>query len=92
MKRLNQQGSSQLVLGLLVLVVAGVGFVGYRVTQSGNKPIASSASVPIHRAQKEPAAITSSAQAKQARQALEASSTDGSLNPAQLDSDLDAVL
>lgn len=87
--RYNERGSSHLVIVLAVVVLAGVGLVGYRVMTSGNqatKKTASPAAATIQTAA--PGKISSKADVQQATKALDETPVDNSLDPKQLDGDL----
>ncbi len=87
---LNQRGSSQLVAILAVAVIAAVGVVGYRVVsqpsneQSSTPVVSSSAKVPT--------TIKSKSDVRKADAALNSTAIDSSVNPNQLDSDLNSLL
>lgn len=93
MKKLNQNGSHLVALVLGLLVVAVVGFAGYRVlSDNTSAPVAttptSSATV------SQPKAITSRAQLNQAAQSLDSSTSDlnNSLDSNDLNSSLNTLL
>lgn len=88
---LNQRGSSYIVAILAVGVVAGVGVIGYRVV---NKPVTTDSTSPLvsNSSTKVPTTIKSKADVRKADAALSTTAVDGSVNPAQLDSDLNSLL
>lgn len=88
MKLSNQQGSSHIVVVLAVLVLVGVGAAGYRVMHTSD----STAPDVISSKNSEPASIKSAADVKRASAALNDTSIDGKVNPAQLDKDLNSLL
>lgn len=88
MKTLNQRGSSHIILVLAVIVVAAAGFAGYRVMNASQASPTSS----LRSKTSEPASIKSSADLHKASAALDATSIDGAVNPAELDSDMSALL
>ncbi len=88
---LNQRGSSHIVALLAVVVVAGVGVIGYRVmskpaTSASNSPLASNSSAEV------PTTFKTKADVRKADAALSKTAVDGSVNPAQLDDDLNSLL
>ncbi len=89
MKLNNQRGSSHIVLILGVVVVVAVAAVGYRVVSSTDTGTANTS---ISAKTSEPASIKSSADIKKASAALDDTAIDGSVNPAQLDRDLNSLL
>ena len=89
MKSLNQKGNTALVT-MAIIVVAAVGFAGYRVTRhtttiTPDSGLASTAS------QQPPTTITSTADLKKAGQALDNTTIDSSVDPNSLDSDLNSL-
>lgn len=85
----NQRGSSHLAALLGVAVIVVIGVVGYRVmktTDTGN--IVSSATRSTSKA---PDSIKSTADLKQAGSALDSTAIDGSVNPNQLDGELNSL-
>lgn len=88
MTTLNQRGSSHIVVALALIVVAVAGFAGYRVMNAGNTAAPSEVS---RSTSSEPASIKSTADVKKASKALDNTAAD-SVNPSQLDNDLNAVL
>ena len=87
----HQRGSSHLVALLAVVVIAAVAFAGYRVVHHQSTPVASSAPTQTASVEKPvPAKISNRADVQQASNALD--STDvNSVNPNQLDSDLNSL-
>jgi hypothetical protein len=86
----NQQGIAHLTGILVILVLLIVGVVGYRVVRantdnqlSNNESSLSESSVPN--------SFKSTADVTRADKALEKTSVDDSLNPNQLDSDINAL-
>ena len=88
----NQKGSSHLVVLLLVVLVAVVGFAGYRVMKNQDASVASTANESTVAASTVPAKIKTKPQAQQASKALDAEAIDKTLDSTQLDSDLNSVL
>lgn len=90
MKISDQRGASHLVAILAVLVLAVVGFAGYRVatnsSNSDNTAATSSASLTG------PSTLKTKADVKAASKALDSTSIDSSVDPGQLDSDINSVL
>jgi len=88
--RTNQSGFGHLVLVVILLVVAAAGFVGWRIMQQADTDTAITAGAKGSAVI--PAQINSKADVKKADKALDNTSIDSSVNPAQLDSDLNALL
>lgn len=92
MKRLttNQSGFGLVAVVILLVVVAGVGLVGYRVLNNtyDTTPLSS----PVAKSGKAPTAISSKADVTKAAAALDATPVDSGVNPNQLDSDLNSLL
>lgn len=87
--KLNQRGSSHIVLLLAVVVVAVVAFAGYRVMNANNPSEPSdtaSASASV------PAKLTSKADVLKADKALDQTAIDSSVNPDTLNNDLNSLL
>ena len=80
----NQRGIAHLALLLVLVVVVAVGVVGWRVMNS--KPATPTSTVAAV-----PAKLTSKADVKTAATALDSTDVDSSLNPDQLDSDLNSL-
>ena len=74
-----------------VLVLAVVGFAGFRIMKNQDANVTES-TVPTPKAAAVPAKITSKAQAHQAGKALDAEAIDKTLDSSALDSDLKSVL
>lgn len=89
MKSLNQKGSAALVV-MAVIVVAAVGFAGYRVTRH-TTTITPDTGIASQASQKPPASIKTSADLKKAGQALDNTTIDSSVDPNSLDSDINAL-
>lgn len=85
----HQKGTGHIVALFGVLVIAVAGFAGYRVIQSNNPEAVSDAA--IH-ATKTPTKLKTSADAKKAANSLDDTTIDSSINPNQLDDDLNSVL
>lgn len=88
----NQAGIAHLMGIFAVVLVAVVGFAGYRVMQNqksttndtaGSSAVSKAASIPI--------TITSTSTLDQATAATNALQVDSDLNPAQLDSDINQL-
>ena len=89
MRRWNQSGLGNIAILLLVLVVAVVAFAGYKVADSTKvKPAVSTATTQASA----PKAITSTADVEQAEASLDSANADSSINPDQLDQDLNELL
>ncbi len=90
MRTLNkdQQGFAHTVLILLVVVLAGVGLVGYRVVAKSRKTTVAPTSV----ATKASTKITSKSDVKQTSKALDTDPGTAQLDTAQLDADLATIL
>lgn len=87
MKKLNNRGIAHLVIILAVVVVAAIGLVGYIVVNNNHDQAGTvSATDGI------PTTIKTKADLNQASKALDETSIDDSLNPNQLDADLNALL
>lgn len=87
----NQKGSGHLLAILAVAVLAGVGIVGYRVTQTDTSSIASTSVAPAKNTSG-PDTIKSKADLKAAEASLDSATIDNSVNPNQLDEDIEALL
>ena len=86
----NQQGIAHLaVLLLLMAVVAGVAFVGYRVVKSDEAD--TNATVSDNRSTAVPKQIKSKNDLSKADNALDNTTIESSVDPNQLDSDLNAI-
>jgi len=86
----NQKGSSHLVLLLGLAVIVAVSLVGYRVLKSTEtNPAATST---VTKSAVAPSTLKSKADVVQAAQSLDNTGIDSSVNPAQLDSDLNSLL
>ncbi|OGL24919.1 hypothetical protein A3A68_00145 [Candidatus Saccharibacteria bacterium RIFCSPLOWO2_01_FULL_48_13] len=85
---LNQKGISQVVVLALLVVIAVVGFVGYRVMTSENETSdqtnTSQVAVPDN--------ITTASDLKQAADAISQIQLDDELDPAQFDDDVNDLL
>lgn len=90
MKQLHnsQQGVGHLAAIVLVLVVAAVAVIGYRVAQNSNTTTTSNSPAAIV----VPDKIQSTADVKKADRALDNSGIDGSVDPNTLDGDLNSLL
>jgi hypothetical protein len=86
---LNQRGSGHVVLLLAVLVVAVVGFAGYRV-MSAKSPADTSDTASANATV--PAKLTSKADVLKASNALDQTAVDSSVNPDSLNNDLNSLL
>ena len=86
--RTNQQGIGHVVLLLTLVVVAGVGFAGWRV-YSGTKTTGDTATV--QSGASVPATLKTKADVTAAANQLDGTSVD-SVNPDSLDSDLNSLL
>ena len=95
MKKLNHKGSSHIVLILAVAVIAAVGVVGYRVV-SNNASDQTDSSSNISSAENHsvsiPKQFNNTADINQASKALDNTQVDSSINPNQLDQDLNSLL
>jgi len=90
MKKTSQSGIAHLGLLLLVLVVAVISFVGYKLEQSrNNSPTASTTNV-AQAAQTIPA-INSKADLNTAETTLNSQNIDGDLNPSSFDQEVSAL-
>lgn len=87
----HQRGSSHLMLILAVAVIAAIGVVGYRVTQTDTSSVESTSVAPAKNTSA-PTAIKTSADLKKAEASLDSATIDSSLNPNQLDNDISALL
>jgi Tfp pilus assembly protein PilE len=85
----NQQGSGQLAVIVLVVVVAVLGLVAYRVHQNTADKSATTTASATETAV--PSKITSKADLNKADQALDSTSIDSAINPNQLDQDISAL-
>ena len=90
MKYLNQRGTSHLVVFLGIAVIAIVAVAGFRV-YSQNSSTTETASTPASN-NSAPASIKSTSDVNQATKALDSTNVDSSVNPSQVDNDLEAVL
>lgn len=88
MTTLTQRGSSHIIIGLALVVLSVVGLAGYRVMHTSDNMVSSN--VPSRSS--EPTVIRSTADVKKASAALKDTAIDGTVNPAQLDSDLNSLL
>lgn len=84
----NQQGSTPIVLALVVVVLAVVAVAGYRVATQDT--VASNSDRPVAKQAAVPETISSKADVRKANQALSSTNPDA-INPNQLDSDLSAL-
>ncbi len=87
---LNQCGSTFVVLLLGLVVVTVVGVAGYRILNTTDTGSISSA--PAKTSSGEPKTVKSTADIKQADKSLDSTSIDRSVDPSQLNSDLNALL
>ena len=87
----NQRGSSHVVLVLAVVVIAAVGIIGYRVTQNQDPAAVSTSTTPATTSE-DSGAINSKADLKDAEASLDNTAIDSSVNPDQLDDDINALL
>ena len=85
----NQAGASHIVALFAVLVIAAVGFVGYRVLNSNSD---TADSTTLSSSSKEPATIKSKADFNAASKSLDNTAVDSSVDPGSLDSDLNSLL
>lgn len=95
MKKINQIGASHVVLFVAVAVIAAVGVVGYRVasnTANDQSTSDSNISSAANHDVSVPNQINTKADINQASKALDSTSVDSSINPSQLDQDLNSVL
>ncbi len=89
--RLNQGGVAHLLLALFVVIVLGVvGYGAYYVSQQDNKTVKTASQ--DEDAQGAPQKLESNNDFEQAAQTLDADENDTSLDPAQLDADLNSLL
>ncbi len=90
----DQRGSGHVMLIMLVVVLAAVGFAGYRVMQQQNTSVATADTVSPAptKSVAEPSKINNKTQAAQASKTLDAESIDKTLDSTQLDAELDSVL
>ncbi|MEK7153436.1 MAG: hypothetical protein AAB834_05790 [Patescibacteria group bacterium] len=84
-----QKGSAHILAILAVIVVAAVGFVGYRVMNNDEGPASETSS---QSSQVVPDEIRSDQDLEQAGTALDSEQLDSDLDPAQLDTDLNDLL
>jgi predicted negative regulator of RcsB-dependent stress response len=82
--RFNSRGIAHLAFLILVVVVAVVGVVGWRVMDSNKVVPTATKAVPT--------TLTSKKDVTKAATELDATDVDGSLNPDQLNSDLNSLL
>lgn len=90
LRTLGQRGSSHIVLILAVVVIAAVGVAGYRVMQT-DEPIVTNTTLPPRNTDA-PDSIKSSADLKKAEASLDSTANDSSINPNQLDEDINSLL
>jgi uncharacterized protein HemX len=89
--RLSQGGVAHLLLALFVVIVLGVvGYGAYYVSQKDNKTAKTVSQ--NEDAQDAPQKLESNNDFEQAAQTLDADENDTSLDPAQLDADLNSLL
>ena len=86
----NQSGSGLVVVALLVLVIGLAGFAGYRVAHKDKS--ASNKDASVSQQTQPPAKIQSSADLKKANKALDSTAIDSTVNPGQLDNDVNSLL
>ncbi|HSD55793.1 MAG TPA: hypothetical protein VLA92_01430 [Candidatus Saccharimonadales bacterium] len=79
----NQKGVAHIAVIVVILLLV-IGFAGYRVTQYNDKNTTAEASVPNK--------IESKGDIDQASKALDEDQQDNSMDPGQLDSDLNELL
>lgn len=93
-KQFPQAGFGHIVLLMLVLVVAVIGFAGYKVASTGTAKTASAPSTSATAVSTIPASIDTAADLAQTGKALDSSATqaESSLDDSGLDADIDAVL
>lgn len=87
----HERGSSHLVLILAVAVLAAIGVIGYRVTQTDTSSVVSTSVAPVQNSAA-PDKLESAADLKKAEASLDSTSIDSSVNPNQLDDDISALL
>jgi len=95
MKRLNQSGSHIVALALAVVVVAVLGFAGYRVMQANKTtPVTTASTQPLSTPSAVPATIKTNGDLTATAKALDDTSAqvDSSLNDNSLNSDLNDLL
>lgn len=85
----SETGAAHLALIIVVILVVVIGFVGYRVVKNNNKSLSNT---PVAVNNNAPTQIKTQADVKQAAKALDATSIDSSLDPSQLDKDLNSLL
>lgn len=88
MRTLNQKGVGHLLIVLALLVVATIGFVGWKVLGSddtGTASVSTSEQVAV------PATIKDKSDLNQASQALDTTDIDSGVNPDSLNSDLNSL-
>lgn len=90
MKDLNQRGSTHFVAILGVITIAIVGVVGYGVLSTRDQGAKSPAS--FKSSSSIPTTINSTADLRKADSSLDSTAIESSINPDQLDSDINAVL
>ena len=89
MKKRTQQGIAHLGLLLLVLVVAAIALIGYKVWNNRNN---TSTPVTASTVQSTGQAIKSTADLNQAENSLNSQNIDGDLNPDSLNQDVQSLL
>ncbi len=89
MKSLNQKGNTGLIV-MAIIVVAAVGFTGYRVTRH-TTTVTPDTGIASQASQQPPASIKTAADLKKAGQALDNTTIDSSVDPNSLDSDINAL-
>ena len=90
MKKLNSQGVGHVVGIVFLVVILGVAAVGYRVAKTSDaNTVSDTTNVP---AVVVPDKIQSTADVKKADRALDNSGIDGSVDPSDLDQDINALL
>ena len=85
----NQRGSGLLAVVMVVAFLAIAGAVAYRV--SNNTQYASTSNTPVSRSTTVPATINSKPDLIRADATLDSTAIDSSVNPNQLDSDLNSL-
>lgn len=84
--RLNERGVAHLVAFLVVAVILAVGFVGYRVMNASKTADDSAVST------SSPSKLKTKADVVKAANELEATNVDSTVNPDDLDSDINSLL
>lgn len=96
MKRLNQTGSHVIAIAALVLALGVIGFAGYKVSQSNNKPVSTSSTTVSTQTKPPvvPTTIGSTADLQQASSVLDQSSSqlNSNLDDSSLNADLNSML